>query len=274
VITGPTMSTDHRGRGQLLAPEFEQELPIEFATGAAIGLRMDAVRAIGGWDTRFAPAYYEDVDIAARMRKAGWEVRLIPSMRALHHEGATLGHSPDYYVYLHRNRIRYALEYLSSEEWHARFLPAEFARLRALLAGLDGQSPSQIVGAESIDMLLRGLDPLAAPGAALSVPLAPAVPALGLEDLRTARGVRGRPLTSRIPLLGAMRNLVNDLGPRWYIDRALAEQREFNDAVVRALEAQQDHNRAQDRVNRERLAGTLLLALILLERLHRQAESS
>lgn len=272
IITDATLSTDHRGRGEPLSPEHEQELEIDFATGAAIGLRMEAVRQVGGWDTRFSPVYYEDVDLAARMRAAGWQVRLIPAMRGLHHEGVTLGHAPDYYVYLHRNRILYALEHLTPEEWRREFLPAEFERLRAYLTELPPNVPAQVVGFEAIDMLLRDLDPFAGVDAALSLSLMTDAPAPDLDELLAAtHDVGWRPLDTRVPLLGRLFNLFSRLGPRWYIDRALAGQRVFNDAVVRAFQAQRDLDAARERQSREHLAATLLLALILLERTRRLA---
>ncbi len=267
VFTGPDMSTGHLGRGEKISPAFERETPIDFATGAAVGLRMEAVRQIGGFDTRFAPVYYEDVDLASRMRQRGWEVKLIPSMRGLHHEGVTLGQSGKYYVYLHRNRILYALEHLSSEEWNGRFLPAEFSRLRAYLGSLDAQSPEEVVGAESIDLLLRQIDLLDGTAPANSMPLSPTGLTVPIEDLNRTRSVQGKRIVSRIPLAGAIRNFFNNLGPRWYVDQALADQRAFNDAVVRAFEAQRDRDVAEERLNRERVAMTLLLGLILLGRM-------
>lgn len=275
VITDPTMATDHRGRGQPLSPEYEQEVDIDFATGAAIGLRMEALRQIGGWDTRFSPVYYEDVDLSVRMRAAGWEVRLIPTMRGLHHEGVTLGHAPDYFVYLHRNRILFALEHLTTEQWNREFLSAEFERLRAYLTELPPGLPDQVVGFEAIDMLLRDLDPFGGTSAALSLPLSTDTPAPDLDELLAAtRDVGWRPLDTRVPLLGRLFNLFSRLGPRWYIERALAGQRVFNDAVVRAFQAQRDRDAACERQSREHLAATLLLALILLERTRNQLPSN
>jgi GT2 family glycosyltransferase len=58
--------------------------------GGAAAYRLDAFRAVGGFDDAFF-AYWEDVDLALRLRLAGWECRLAPDARAVHRHGATLG---------------------------------------------------------------------------------------------------------------------------------------------------------------------------------------
>lgn len=60
--------------------------------GGAAAYRLVAFREAGGFDEAFF-AYWEDVDLALRLRLAGWDCRLAPSARALHRHGATLGAS-------------------------------------------------------------------------------------------------------------------------------------------------------------------------------------
>ena len=60
--------------------------------GGAAAYRLSAFRAAGGFDEAFF-AYWEDVELALRLRLAGWECRLAPEARALHRHGATLGAS-------------------------------------------------------------------------------------------------------------------------------------------------------------------------------------
>ena len=47
-----------------------------FSGGAAM-LRIDAVRAVGGFPRRFF-LYYEDTDLSWRLRLAGWTIRYEP----------------------------------------------------------------------------------------------------------------------------------------------------------------------------------------------------
>ena len=266
VIAYPTLFTSHRGRGEQLSSESERSVNIDFATGAVLAVRMETIREIDGFDERFGPVYYEDVDLSARAREAGWEVKLQPELRAIHHEGVTLQHEPAYYAFLHRNRLRYAIKHLSSDQWNREFLPAEIARIRHELAHPQVEGIPESVGLEGIDNLLRSLDPLVGTESALlTVPEYPEE-TIDVDGLESLRAVQGRPLRSRVPGLGRLRNWFNNLGPRWYVDGAMADQRAFNDAVVRAFESQQARNIQQDRLNREQTAELVLLALTALGR--------
>jgi GT2 family glycosyltransferase len=59
-------------------------------TGGAALYRHDAFTSVGGFDERIF-VYYEDVDLALRMRAAGHRCVLAPEARALHAFSATLG---------------------------------------------------------------------------------------------------------------------------------------------------------------------------------------
>ena len=58
--------------------------------GGAAAYRLGAFRDVGGFDDAFF-AYWEDVDLALRLRLAGWRCALAPEARAHHFHGATLG---------------------------------------------------------------------------------------------------------------------------------------------------------------------------------------
>ena len=59
-------------------------------TGAAAAYDREAFTRLGGFDDRIF-AYFEDVDLALRMRLAGWDCRLAPTARGTHAHAATLG---------------------------------------------------------------------------------------------------------------------------------------------------------------------------------------
>ncbi len=63
--------------------------PLGPCGGAAL-FRRQAFEELGGFDERIF-VYYEDVDLALRMRVAGHACRLAPDARALHRQSATLG---------------------------------------------------------------------------------------------------------------------------------------------------------------------------------------
>ena len=46
---------------------------------------------VGGFDTRYAPAYYEDADLAFAVRASGHTVRMQPAAVVVHDEGTTAG---------------------------------------------------------------------------------------------------------------------------------------------------------------------------------------
>jgi glycosyltransferase involved in cell wall biosynthesis len=46
---------------------------------------------VGGFDGRYAPAYYEDTDLSFALRAAGWKVLFEPASRVVHVEGGTAG---------------------------------------------------------------------------------------------------------------------------------------------------------------------------------------
>ena len=64
---------------------------VDYGSGACLLVRADLLRAIGGLDERFSPAYYEDVDLCFAAREAGARVVYEPRARVRHVEGATAG---------------------------------------------------------------------------------------------------------------------------------------------------------------------------------------
>jgi len=58
--------------------------------GGAAAYRASAWRAAGGFDPALF-AYWEDVDLALRLRRAGWRSAFVPGATALHRHSATLG---------------------------------------------------------------------------------------------------------------------------------------------------------------------------------------
>jgi N-acetylglucosaminyl-diphospho-decaprenol L-rhamnosyltransferase len=58
--------------------------------GGAAAYRASAWRDAGGFDPALF-AYWEDVDLALRLRRAGWASAFVPDALALHRHGATLG---------------------------------------------------------------------------------------------------------------------------------------------------------------------------------------
>jgi GT2 family glycosyltransferase len=58
--------------------------------GGAAAYRTDVFRGAGGFDGRLF-AYWEDAELAIRLRQSGWRCELAAGARAQHYRGATLG---------------------------------------------------------------------------------------------------------------------------------------------------------------------------------------
>ena len=79
------------------------------AAAAALLVRREAYAAAGGFDERFFPAWYEDVDFCRSLRSAGWEVRFAREAEFVHEGGYSaraLG-SSDFAAAYYRNQLRY-----------------------------------------------------------------------------------------------------------------------------------------------------------------------
>lgn len=72
-------------------PEYNYVKDVDYISGAAILLSNRLWKQIGGFDTRFAPAYCEDSDLAFEVRKAGLRVVYQPLSKVIHFEGISNG---------------------------------------------------------------------------------------------------------------------------------------------------------------------------------------
>ena len=72
-------------------PRFGFRRDADYCSGAAILLRRELFRQLGGFDMRYAPAYYEDTDLAFAVRAAGKRVLIEPAATVIHFEGITAG---------------------------------------------------------------------------------------------------------------------------------------------------------------------------------------
>src|SRR5690349_8284277 len=72
-------------------PEYNVVREVDYCSGACLMIRRQVFRDMGGFDVRYSPAYYEDTDLAFRLRELGLKVVYQPASRVVHFEGATSG---------------------------------------------------------------------------------------------------------------------------------------------------------------------------------------
>jgi len=64
---------------------------VDYCSGASLLVRKTLFDELGGFDERYAPAYYEDTDLAFRVRAAGYKVYYQPESQVVHYEGISHG---------------------------------------------------------------------------------------------------------------------------------------------------------------------------------------
>jgi GT2 family glycosyltransferase len=72
-------------------PEYNYLREVDYCSGASIVIRRSLWEQLGGFDELFTPAYYEDTDLAFRVRQAGYNVIYQPLSQVFHVEGTTSG---------------------------------------------------------------------------------------------------------------------------------------------------------------------------------------
>ena len=80
--------------GRFEAPgdgQFSYVREVDYCSGAAIMLKRALLEQLGGFDTHYAPAYYEDTDLAFKVRVAGLKVYVQPASVVVHFEGISSG---------------------------------------------------------------------------------------------------------------------------------------------------------------------------------------
>jgi GT2 family glycosyltransferase/glycosyltransferase involved in cell wall biosynthesis/2-polyprenyl-3-methyl-5-hydroxy-6-metoxy-1,4-benzoquinol methylase len=73
------------------APEFNFTRDVDYCSGAALLICRALFIELGGFDERYAPAYYEDTDLAFTVRAQGLRVLYQPLSQITHYEGITSG---------------------------------------------------------------------------------------------------------------------------------------------------------------------------------------
>lgn len=83
------------GRGDDPAkPVYNYVREVDYASGASLMIRRRLFEELGGFDPLYAPAYYEDADIAFQLRARGYTTLYQPRSEVVHIEGVSHGTDP------------------------------------------------------------------------------------------------------------------------------------------------------------------------------------
>ncbi|HZH31317.1 MAG TPA: glycosyltransferase [Pyrinomonadaceae bacterium] len=140
---------------------------VDYCSGASLLVRRELFERLGGFDRRYAPAYYEDVDICFGVRSLGYKVVYQPMSRIVHHEGATAGRdtATGFKRYQVINRAKFVAkwrEVLEREhlpEDRARTLEASNRRRAPLVIIFDERipTPDRDAGSARMMFILKSL---------------------------------------------------------------------------------------------------------------------
>ncbi|HVC63483.1 MAG TPA: glycosyltransferase [Acetobacteraceae bacterium] len=72
-------------------PMYNYVREVDYCSGASLMLRRAVFRQLGGFDARYAPAYFEDTDLSFRLRAIGLKTLYQPRSVVVHYEGVSHG---------------------------------------------------------------------------------------------------------------------------------------------------------------------------------------
>jgi GT2 family glycosyltransferase len=153
-----------RGAGEYPGdPRFAYRIEADYCSGAAILVPAALFREVGGFASRYAPAYYEDTDLAFAIRRLGLRVDCCPAATVIHWDGVTAGRDKRRGVkaYQVRNAERFrerwwrALARLPAMRRELPFVPERRRSQSALVIDTTTPRPDRDSGSIDMDNLLR-----------------------------------------------------------------------------------------------------------------------
>lgn len=104
-----------------LRPTHTPRHPLEagWVSGGSMLVRKEAFWEVGGFDEKFF-MYWEDVDLCHRLRKAGYRIVLLPSVRATHIRGASSPSRTQKTAFYDESADRYFRKHYPTYIWYSQ----------------------------------------------------------------------------------------------------------------------------------------------------------
>lgn len=101
----------HIGRGEFDNEKYNCFRDVDYLCGASLAFRRAVLEKVGLFDEGYRPLYYEDTDMAYRIKKHGLRVVYIPDSVLVHKENvSTNGLSKKFYYCYHKSRLRFVFK--------------------------------------------------------------------------------------------------------------------------------------------------------------------
>lgn len=132
----PNGLTRHFGYEEEDRGQYDEQREVDYVTGCAIAIRRKIFRQLGLYDDRYFPTYYEEVEYAVRVRKAGYKIVYNPRALLYHLESKTeIRFSPQFLYRYSKSRWRFVLKNFTWRQvlWA---IPYELKWLRTIDLGM------------------------------------------------------------------------------------------------------------------------------------------
>ncbi len=130
--------------------EYNYVKEVDYCSGACLMIKRQLFFDVSLFDEDYAPVYFEDTDLAFKVREAGYKVMYQPAAVAIHFEGATAGTdlSTGFKKFQNINKVKFYEKWKSTLEFnHFKigedvFLARDRSRDKKILLYIDHQVPT------------------------------------------------------------------------------------------------------------------------------------
>ena len=149
-------------------PRYSYSRQVDYLSGACIMLPRNLWNEIGGFDENFIPAYFEDTDIAFRVRQKGYKTVYAPFSQVIHFEGISCGTDTDNGIkrYQEVNRPKFKQRWIHNCKYNGKVgVNVELNKdrnveYRALIIDAETPMPDQNAGSYAAIQEMRMLQAL------------------------------------------------------------------------------------------------------------------